>query len=281
MQNAKYKIETLKTTGSSLSIFNFQFSILRPRSFATAILLLAASPLAAHDFWIEPSTFRPAPGAVVMTALRVGQDFVGDPVPRSSALIDSFVVRDADGTHPVAGFENRDPAGIIRFPKNGTAIIGYCSKPSPLEIPRAKFEQFLRDEGLESAVPASARAEETHRERFIRYAKSIVSNGGDPSSLSQPFGFRLEIIPMTSVMSAEPLQIRVLFEQKPLANALVTAIARDNPAGHIRLRTDKQGRVTLPLASGVWLVKTASIVPAPHDAGVAWETLWASLTFER
>ena len=42
-----------------------------------------AAPLAAHDFWIEPTGFRADLGRVVGVKLRVGDDFHGDPVPRS------------------------------------------------------------------------------------------------------------------------------------------------------------------------------------------------------
>ena len=45
-------------------------------------LVLSAAPLAAHDMWIEPSSFVPETGKVVGLRLRVGQDFLGDPIPR-------------------------------------------------------------------------------------------------------------------------------------------------------------------------------------------------------
>ena len=71
------------------------------------------------------------------------------------------------------------------------------------------------------------------------------------------------------------------FENKPLAGALVTAIARDDGA-RISARTDAKGRVKLALPhNGVWLVKSTYLVTAAPDSGVDWESLWASVTFER
>ena len=70
----------------------FAKAVVRPIA-SIAAVLLTAGELCAHDFWIEPSTFRPAPGATVAIGLRVGQNFVGDPVPRSSQLLERFVVR--------------------------------------------------------------------------------------------------------------------------------------------------------------------------------------------
>src|SRR4051794_18255632 len=113
-----------------------------------AFVLLAPVALA-HDFWIEPSTFHPPVASALTVSLRVGMDFVGDPVPRSVALIDSFVVRDATGLHEVNGFEGRDPAGFVRMNDGRGAVIGYCSKGSMLDQTPDKFAQFLREEGLE------------------------------------------------------------------------------------------------------------------------------------
>jgi hypothetical protein len=232
------------------------------------ILALLAPAALAHDFWIEPSTYRPAPAATVTASLRVGMDFAGDPVARSSTLIDSFVVRDASGERPVNGFENQDPAGIIRV--TGPAVIGYRSKGSMLEQTPEKFAQFLREEGLLHVVPAPpARG---HRERFTRYAKALVG----PYAPAKPFGWRFELVPLGT-----PSSLRLLFEQKPLAGALVTAIARDDDA-RVSARTDRQGKVTLALPhDGVWLVKATHLVAAAPGSGAEWESLWASVTFER
>ena len=101
-------------------------------------------------------------------------------------------------------------------------------------------------------------------------------------AFEQPLGYRYELIPETNPMSSSPLRIRVLFEGKSLTDALVTAIHRDDPAIHASARTDSSGRVTLTLPkSGVWLVKSVQMVAAPPGANADWESLWASLTFER
>ena len=62
------------------------------------IIFLIMLPLTAHDMWIEPASFLPQPGQLVSVRLRVGQDLLGDPLPRSSSLINQFVVLDADVT---------------------------------------------------------------------------------------------------------------------------------------------------------------------------------------
>jgi len=74
------------------------------KRFALALTFLACRA-AAHDFWIEPSSFRPAVGDRVTAALRVGQKLAGDPVPQMPSLIDRFTF---NGT-PMPGVTGRDP----------------------------------------------------------------------------------------------------------------------------------------------------------------------------
>ena len=33
--------------------------------------------------------------------------------------------------------------------------------------------------------------------------------------------------------------------------------------------------------NGVWLIKSVQLIPAPAGSDADWESLWASLTFER
>ena len=280
------------------------------RILAYCCAFFAASTALAHDFWIEPSTFRPAIGRNITASLRVGQDFVGDAIPRSAQLMEAFVVHDSAGQRTINGFENQDPAGILRINQPGLAIIGYRSKPYPLELATDKFEQFLKTEGLERISALRARRGESQkpdRERFFRYAKAIVLAGSTPSpglrreilrlakrgeggakrrmrgmQFSEALRYRYELIPETNPMASSPLRIRVVFEGKPLANALVTAIHRDDPAARVSARSDASGRVILPLPkNGVWLVKSVQMISAPAGSNADWESLWASLTFER
>ena len=70
----------------------------RVHTFGAAVLIaFGGATLLAHDMWIEPTSFRPEVNRSLGLRLRVGQDFLGDPLPRDPALIDKFVVVDGDG----------------------------------------------------------------------------------------------------------------------------------------------------------------------------------------
>lgn len=231
-------------------------------------LALLAVPLYAHDFWIEPSTYRPAPGVTISASLRVGDHFAGDPVPRRSPRIEQFVVRDASGERSVNGIENRHPAGFVRLVEAGPALLGYRGTPYAHELSAARFGRFLEEEGVRGLRYENR----VQRERFHRFAKSIVNA---PTALvERPFGWRFELVPDATLS-----RFAVLFEGKPLRDVAVHALS---PAGkQLVARTDDEGRVRFTLDGGVWMVKSVHVLPAGKGAGHDWESLWASLTFEK
>ena len=258
--------------------------MIRGLACAAAALLLIESAQA-HDFWIEPSTFKPQPGSIVSVRLWVGQDFTGDPLPRQSGSIDRFFVRQNGGDSAVGGANNIDPAGLFRSAGETTAVIGYSSSGSPTELPAARFEDYLRQYRLNAVADERARrGEKTKpgRERFYRYAKALLTGTGHSETVTQPVGFAYEIVPGDDpATTAGPLRGRVLYNGKPLAGALVEALWRDDPSVRLATRSDAQGVfiMTLP-RHGVWLITSVHMVRAGFFASHDWDSLWASLTFE-
>ncbi|MEO6326170.1 MAG: DUF4198 domain-containing protein [Thermoanaerobaculia bacterium] len=258
---------------------------------ALAALLLGFSRLAsAHDFWIEPSTFRPAAGDLVTASLRVGQKVQGDPLPRIPTLIDRFVLKSVHGETPLVGRPGSDPAGAVRVAEAAEAWIAYQSFAYPVTLPAGKFEDYLREEGLEAIVQKRAKNGQTAaegRERFYRCAKALLAGPGAPQktgTFETPLGFTLELVPRKNpyaLKAGGELPLALSFRGKPAAGILVVAMNRDAPEQRIAARTDARGQVTVPLErAGFWLVKAVLMEPAPAGSGVDWESWWASLTFE-
>lgn len=230
------------------------------------LVILLAARAQAHDFWIEPSSYRPAKGEEVLLSLRVGENFAGDPVSRSARRIVAFTARDGDGSRPVGGAEGADPAGVITAGAT-PAVVGYHSNFASVELEKLKFEAYLREEGLENRV--TVRHDGLQRERYARFAKAQLGEALDP----KPFGWRFELVPIG------PGRFQALYAQKPLAGTLVIALSRDGK--RVSVRTDAEGMARFDLDAGEWMVKTVHMVPAPSDSGFDWESLWASLTFRR
>lgn len=258
------------------------------RAMVAAGIFLMPAALGAHDFWIEPSSFRAAPDTLIRIALRVGHAFEGDPVVRDSARVARFVVATPDGVQEVIGQDGRDPAGLLRPTKPGMYVIGYQGVPTPHVMESQGFDRYLEEEGLESIRRVRAlRAllDTPGREMFSRAAKSLVLVGdGTDDGYNRRLGLPLEIVPEASPVGltrTSMLPLRVLYLGAPLRDVLVTAFLEVNPHAPMTARSDASGRVAFPAkANGRWIVKTVHMVPASPGVDADWESVWASLTFE-
>jgi uncharacterized GH25 family protein len=258
------------------------------RALVVAAVALAVAPLGAHDMWIEPASFWPDAGQIVGVQLRVGQDLLGDPLPRDPRLIREFVVDDGTERKALVGRDGADPAGFFRVATPGFLIVGYHSHPTAIDETAEKFNQYLKEEGLDAVAALRAKRGETGsktREIFSRCAKSLVMSGSPNAAQGdRALGFTLELIaernPYT-VLGDEDLPVRLSYENRPLSGTLVVAMNRSNPAQKLAARTDNAGRVRFRLkTSGMWLIKAVHMVEAPAGSGAEWASYWASLTFE-
>ena len=258
------------------------------RALSLVAIILSGASLGAHDMWIDPTTFSPQSGQIVGVRLRVGQDLLGDPVARDPALINQFIFEDAAGRKPLVGRDGADPAGFLRVAAPGLVVVGYRSNPSPVELTPEKFNQYLKEEGLDTVAALRAKRNETGakaREIFARCAKSLILSG--PAKQEQgdrALGFTLELVAERNpyaLRTGQDLPVRLTYENRPLAGALVVALNRRNPAEKLSARTDRDGRVHFRLpADGMWLIKAVHMIPAPAGADAEWASFWASLTFE-
>jgi len=263
--------------------------LLRRLGLAAVLAVLAGSALQAHDFWIEPSAFRPAIAQRVAVRLRVGQEFKGDPVPRDPSLMKRFVLAGPGGETAVAGVPNTEPAGFLSIPAPGLYTVAYTSNPEPVQLDAKKFNDYLSQEGLEAIRELRARrgqSEAPDREIFSRYAKALILAGGGEAAAdwNRELGMRLELIPGANpymLTGSQILPVRLLYNGKPLQGALVTAFTKERPESKFSIRSDAKGRAALKIdRPGTWLVKAVHMIPAARESGADWESFWASLTFE-
>ncbi len=247
-------------------------------------LTCLSAPAAAHDFWIEPASFTPRPGARVGVGLRVGEGWIGDPVPRRPAAVERFEVLGPEGRRPLPGVAGVDPAGLLDVSAPGAYWLLYESRPRRIRLAPPVFESYLREEGLERILDQRARAGDGGQpatESYRRCAKALVVTRGASAPSPPPIaGCRLELVPVGELPSAGgPVRMRLLFDGRPLAGALVAALERGAAASVERRRSDGAGVVSFDATPGVWLVKAVHMEAADPAADVDWESWWASLTF--
>ena len=258
------------------------------RLLAAFALTLLSVPVLAHDMWIEPSTFLPVAGDIVPIRLRVGQKLLGDPIPRDPQLLKDFVIEESVGKNsarkPVVGRDGGDPAGFVRL-TSGLAVVGYQSQPSVVEMTAEKFNQYLVEEGLDAIAAERTRRHLTGsgaRDLFTRCAKALLYTGATRGAQYRQLGFELELVAEKNPYETiGDVPIRLTYQNRPLAGALVVAINRIRPDDKLTARTDAAGRVHFHFTpGGLWLVKAVHMVAAADRSKADWASYWASLTFQ-
>jgi len=263
----------------------------RQTSAMTALLLsLAATPAAlAHDFWIEPQTFRPEAGEQVTISLRVGEDFSGDSQPLIPGWFIDYSVTSPTRRQPVRGQIGDDPAGYFVADAQGSQLIGYRSSRSFVDIDPPTFNDYLDKEGLgwvRERREQRGESEMDAREYFSRCAKSLVRSRSASSGegFDTVLGYTLELIPLRDPYALAPgaaLPVGLRYLGEPIEGLLVVAFTAENPQRKQQMRTDRNGRAVIQLErTGTWLVKAVHIIELDDsEADAEWESFWASLTF--
>jgi uncharacterized GH25 family protein len=256
---------------------------------AATLLAAGASRAAAHDFWIEPSTFRPQPGEEVTARLRVGQELAGDPLPRLSEQIVRFEAVGPRAASPLEGEDGAEPAGRWRVAAPAPTTLVYVSSGAYVELNSERFIDYLTQEGLDSTLAELRRRREDEvpaRDRYARYAKALIAAGGDAGArdaFARPLGLELELVALENPYRMAPgatLAVELLFRGKPLSGAQVVARSQTQPHSPVTARTDAGGRVTLRLgAAGFWMIKAVHMIRSENDPLADWQSSWASLTF--
>jgi uncharacterized GH25 family protein len=268
--------------------------ITRRLSLAFVASLAFAADVCAHDFWIEPSKYRPAVGERIDIDLRVGEKWVGEAVERNPLRIVRFGAIDALGhEEPIVGIDRRAPAGLWRARTAGLFLLCYESNPTALELEAVKFEHYLGAEGLEHVLEARRERGESSKKGLEIYSRSVktlvfATETGKPEPSSDGWnrrlGITLEIVPEKDpalLKIGDELTLRVFFKDQPLAGALVGFMPKSAPESDVRMRSDADGRVTFKVTTaGAQQARVCWMVAAPKDSGADWQSTWSSLTFE-
>ncbi|MEC4593372.1 DUF4198 domain-containing protein [Nitrospirillum amazonense] len=256
--------------------------------------LPASAPASAHDFWVQPEGFHPAPGAILPLTLQVGHGPYRQRSPLPVRRIVRFQDVAPDGTasdlraalHP----GEADEDGAVRLTAPGTHILVLeTDNKAQSHLPALRFNDYLTVEGLTPALElrrAGRRMDADGAENYSRRAKVLVrvGSGGSDAAVTRPLGLTLEIVPEVdpyALPRPADLPVRIYYEGRPLAGALVklTDLAHDAEPLETRC-TDGDGRARFPLPdAGNWLLNVIWTKPQPPTAETDFETVFSSLSF--
>jgi uncharacterized GH25 family protein len=246
-----------------------------------------ALPAWAHDFWIQPNHFLAAPDGSISLTFEAGHGPDRQRSPISARRITRFAEVKPDG-------QAVDLRGMLDYRLQGAGIhllFLETDNRAQSHLSSARFNAYLRDEGLTPALRQRAERQSMNEDGFERYsrvAKALIQVGaagaGGQDQATKVLGLALEIVLERSPY-AEPqpaaLPVRVLYEGRPLAGGLVklTNLEHDDAPVETQL-TDASGRArfTMP-GGGAWLLNVVWTKPVQQADGIDFETVFSSLSF--
>ena len=270
-----------------------QKPLLKAAAFAAAAATLVASPLAAHDFWLQPLSFWTKPGGTVPMVLLVGH---GAARQRSSIPASRFVLFRSAGPGGVVNRAREMTLGSaadasLKFATPGTNVVFFSTSNISSELPALRFNEYARAEGLTQVLArrtASGSMGKPGRELYSRRGKALVQVG-PPTKIPQPqvtrpVGLGLEIVPLSNPYAAgnsSQLSVQVLYRGQPLPGALVKLNNLGADAQPVEQhRTDASGRATFKARySGQWQFNVVWSQPLASNGTAEFLTTFSSLTF--
>jgi uncharacterized GH25 family protein len=253
-------------------------------------LLLLCSMAFAHEFWLEPIKFWLKKNEKVRIDLMVGEDYKGEHSDGTKYKIVKLDHYGANHRQDIRTKVEGDSLSSIdiSFASEGSHLIAFNNTSKFIELEASKFNEYLRTEGLDNVIKLRDQSKDTlkaGRELYQRCVKTLIQVGDKTDeTYGINTGMRLEIIPAKNPYSQKskgPLSFKILFDNKPLNNALVLAWHMvQGKTTHETLRSDKNGQVTFPIdQTGKWMISTVHMIPNNNLKEADWKSYWGSYTF--
>ncbi len=245
----------------------------------------------AHDLYLLPGLFRVPQGGELKVAFHNGDSFPESEVaPKVERLRDSQV----SGRSGSAAMKNlrvsgNETFGDVTIAGTGNFLLSVRTVPNFIELAPDKFLAYLKEEGLSEVIEWRTQHAETGkpgRERYTKFAKSLIRSGSPDDYFQHALGFPIEIIPLrdpSTIHAGGSLPVQVMFLGKPAAGLQVeSAWASGTRKKTIVVgRTGADGSITVPVPqTGKWRLHSLKMERCAEPAAADWESSWASLTFE-
>lgn len=259
----------------------------------TLILLISAWTLfTSHEFWLAPNQFRVKPGQTVKLDLLVGEDFHGEiwgaRKKRTETLHHYFGKQKEDLTAQALATDSLSIE--FKCKKKGTHLLATRSNNSFIELEADKFNEYLKEDGIDNILALREKKGElgkSSREFYQRCAKSLLQAGKKTDdTYAINCGMPLEIIPLQNpydLKIGDKLSVKILFEGKPLADAVVRSWQKvdETKTNQARFRTNARGIADIELnAKGIWMISLVKMVETSDKSQSDYQSYWGSLTFE-
>ncbi len=254
---------------------------------------LVASPLFAHDFWLQPEAFWARRGERVSIAMLVGHGAARERSAIAPSRITLFRSIGPSGAANRLGELSQggtaDPA--LAFPLPGTYLVCLSTNNVSSDLPAKRFNEYASAEGLTQVLAqraASGAMNKPGRELYSRRAKAIVQIGlpgnAPQPHVTRPVGLGLEIVPLINPYArntAPAMTVQVLYQGRPLPGALVKLNNLADDAQPVEMhRTDAAGRAVFRARrTGQWQFNVVWGQSLSNNPSADFLTTFSSLTF--
>ncbi len=254
------------------------------------LFLFCFISVSAHEFWLQPDKFIYKKGEKATIQFRVGENFEGENWNGNRSKI-NFLHLYLSGVKADLSSALSDKNGDslqYTLTQEGTAIVVYNGLNSFIELEPAKFNAYLKEDGLRNVISYRQDHRETDsigRESYQRSVKTILQVGSKyDSSYKQATLLPLDIIPLEHphlIRDRQKMLVKVLFNKKPLTEQLIKIWFRENnKTSTEELLTDEDGIASFKIKkSGNWMVSTVKMVRLENDPKAQWQSYWGSCTW--
>ena len=260
------------------------------KKFITFLLVLFVINVSAHEFWLQPDKFIYKKGEKANIKFRVGENFEGDNLTGNRSKINFLhlylngVKTDISSTLS----DNNGDSLQYTLTQEGTAMVVYNGLNSFIELEPAKFNAYLKEDGLRNVISYRQEHNETDsigQESYQRSVKTILQIGSKyDSSFKQATSLPLDIIPLEHphlIRDRQKMRLKFFFNKEPLPEQLIKIWYRENNKTSMEeLLTDDNGIVSFKIKkSGSWMVSTVKMIRLENDAKANWQSYWGSCTW--
>jgi uncharacterized GH25 family protein len=262
-----------------------------PKKSVVALLLVfvLTSAVMAHEFWMQPLKYFFAVGEKIVVSIKVGENFLGEGwnlrKDRLVRLKHYALAKEKDLTSTVV--EGTTDHFTAEASIEGSNVIVMESNPAFIELEAEKFNEYLKEDGLDDAFNLRVKndqVDQAGRELYSRHTKLLIQVGEKKTDdWKRVYDLPLEIMPEQNpadLKVGQRISFRMLWEGKPLFGAKVRVWNRyKNRTTMQPIFSQQDGRIETTVSNpGAWMVSVVKMVPS-KDPKADWRSYWGSLTF--
>ncbi|HLK30304.1 MAG TPA: DUF4198 domain-containing protein [Puia sp.] len=245
------------------------------RTISFILVFLISIVLSAHEFWLQPDKFIYEPGDEINVRFMVGENFEGENWSGDSSKVQSLSFYQ----HNIEDDLSKNISGkgdSLQFNcyEEGNVMIAFSSKNSFLQLDAAKFNEYLKEDGLQNAIDYRQQHSETDsgsREYYQRSVKTLIQIGKQTDNIfSKQTDLPIDIIPISNpylIKKNAKFSATIFFKKQLLSNALIKIWhSENNKTKEQELITNEKGEISFDVSpNGRWMISTVKMEHIDND----------------